>query len=482
MLEDVGAAVRVGDRLEAILRELGPEDLLDVLLEDLAGHVGRDGGGLAVQLVDLAAHVGELLLVLRLLEAIFLVGFAADAFLDLRQLGVDRPLDGEGELAALIVDFDPFLAELELGGLGVVQLGPRLAELVCETLELDRDAIARLLGRLLKEGGALGRKLLFDGRVDGSLSASEGLLAIFGDGLAAFDFDLELAANAVAQLLGDRLGHLEFGPALRATDLVGHGGIPQRIGGSVSSPEYPTRTEKFDRESTNIQAAASAWPVATIKMEFRNRPLGCLPMAHPLPTREQELDLHRRLLAGDETAARDLASFYYEPLLKHLRRTSERRVSDAQIADAASKAWMSVSKKPGSLEETKSLWGFLTFVAQRDLLNVVAKDDRRRKREKSQDSVELLPDRGIDPKKAEQQDEAAHARCEIVSIVEDGLTEGERQCLELVLAGERKTAPYAEALGMTDIPPAEREAGAKRIKDKIKARIQRARRNHDDAS
>ena len=205
-------------------------------------------------------------------------------------------------------------------------------------------------------------------------------------------------------------------------------------------------------------------------------------MAHPLPTREQEVALHYRLLAGDETAARDLANVFYEPLLAHLRKTSPRRVSDDQIAEAAFEAWSSLTKNPGNLERTKSLWKFLIHIAKCDLLNVVAKDDRRRKHEKSQQAVELLPDRGIDPKESERQEEAAQARREIVSVVEDGLTEGERRCLELHLAGERKTAPYAVALGLADRPAAEQEAATKRTKDKVKARIQRARRNHDEAS
>jgi hypothetical protein len=205
-------------------------------------------------------------------------------------------------------------------------------------------------------------------------------------------------------------------------------------------------------------------------------------MTSPLPTRDEEIELHRRLLAGDETAARDLAHFCYEPLLAHLRRTSPRRVSDDQIADAAAKAWMDVSKAPGSLEQTKSLWGFLVYVAQQDLKNVVAKVERRQRRESREKVVELLPDHGIDPEEAELQEEGRRARRDIVSIVEIGLTDAERRCLELHLAGERKTAPFAEALGLADRSAAEREAAAKRIKDKLKARIQRARRNHDDAS
>jgi hypothetical protein len=207
-------------------------------------------------------------------------------------------------------------------------------------------------------------------------------------------------------------------------------------------------------------------------------------MTSPLPTREEEIDLHRRLLAGDETAVSDLAVRYYEPLLAYLRAKSSRKLPDDVFADAATQAWMSLAKNPGSCEH--SLWGLLTYIAWLDLKNVLAKRDRRRKRENPTEHVELFPERGIDPKEAERQADVAlrvaRIRSDLLPDIEAGLTDGERQCLELLLGGERKTGPYADALGLARRPAAERKAAAKRIKDKLKSRIQRARRNHDDAT
>jgi hypothetical protein len=70
-------------------------------------------------------------------------------------------------------------------------------------------------------------------------------------------------------------------------------------------------------------------------------------------------------------------------------------------------------------------------------------------------------------------------RCEILPKVRAGLTEGEVRALELYLAGRKRTAEYAEALGITDWTPAERKAEVHRVKNKLTARIERARRKHD---
>ena len=55
-------------------------------------------------------------------------------------------------------------------------------------------------------------------------------------------------------------------------------------------------------------------------------------------------------------------------------------------------------------------------------------------------------------------------------------TPQERLVWEFMLEGERRTAVIAAAIGLGDRPPAEQEVEVKRIKDRLKARIRRARR------
>ncbi len=218
-------------------------------------------------------------------------------------------------------------------------------------------------------------------------------------------------------------------------------------------------------------------------------PVATIPPMTPtsLPTREQEQELHRRLLEGDKTASVDLAEGYYNPILDYLRRRNSRRIPEDMLVDAAAQTWISFSKNPRSYDGKGSLWAFLRMSAQRDLINVLNKETRRRRRLDPNTHVEQLPGNGkvlTDEEEAiaERDAKVDKVRRELLPIVLAGLTDGEARCLELYLAGERKTARYAEALGITDWPWAEQKLEVKRVKDKVKNRIKRARRKHDAAS
>ncbi len=56
--------------------------------------------------------------------------------------------------------------------------------------------------------------------------------------------------------------------------------------------------------------------------------------------------------------------------------------------------------------------------------------------------------------------------------------DAERRAFELMRAGERRTAVFAAALGLTDRPPAGQADEVKRVKDKIMQRLRRAWRGH----
>ena len=50
---------------------------------------------------------------------------------------------------------------------------------------------------------------------------------------------------------------------------------------------------------------------------------------------------------------------------------------------------------------------------------------------------------------------------------------GEQQFLDLMLHGERKTTIFARALGIEKLSPSAQESEVKRVKDKLKKRIER---------
>jgi hypothetical protein len=97
-------------------------------------------------------------------------------------------------------------------------------------------------------------------------------------------------------------------------------------------------------------------------------------------------------------------------------------------------------------------------------------------------SVELYPaDRKYkgtdkDPSVTLQlREQAAKADEEVLSQVRQGLSAGQQRCLKLMLQGERKTAAFAEALGIEQRSPREQRIEVKRVKDMLKQRIKRMR-------
>lgn len=196
--------------------------------------------------------------------------------------------------------------------------------------------------------------------------------------------------------------------------------------------------------------------------------------ATELPSREQEEDLHRRLLAGDKTASVDLAEAYYAALIEYLRRKNSRRLPNDQLADAVYQTWESLCKNPRTFNGSTSLWSFLCMSAHRDLKNLLAKEQRRARHENPSESVELWPDDGNVENSEDDRITLAH---EIAAYAAVGLTEPERACLTLYLDGQRKTAAFAAALGIGQEPMADQRKIVKRIKDRLIKRIERARRD-----
>jgi DNA-directed RNA polymerase specialized sigma24 family protein len=174
----------------------------------------------------------------------------------------------------------------------------------------------------------------------------------------------------------------------------------------------------------------------------------------------------------------DLADAYYEALIQYLRGRNAKHLDEAVLADAASETWMSLCKNPDSYNGTGSLWAFLKRSAQGDLQNALKKEGRRRRHEKAVAYVELFDGDGkIGEDHAE---DAARVRDKVLPLVSAGLVDEEVRCLELILARERRTARYAEALGIADRPASEQKMTVYRVKKKLMKRIERARRDHDD--
>ena len=184
-------------------------------------------------------------------------------------------------------------------------------------------------------------------------------------------------------------------------------------------------------------------------------------------------DLYQRLLAGDPTAPAELA----EAVMPSLHRMLQRKFADVDpelIADAVTDAVMALILRPDAYDPHRGGFeGYLLMSAQGDLLNSLARQRRRSQREVSVDSVEHLA-----PDPETQMEDSIGSGDDTGDLVPDTvfhLLPGpiDRQVLQLMMDGERRTHVFARVLQVSDRPESEQRRIVKRHKDRIKKKLQR---------
>jgi DNA-directed RNA polymerase specialized sigma24 family protein len=210
-----------------------------------------------------------------------------------------------------------------------------------------------------------------------------------------------------------------------------------------------------------------------------------------LPTPEDELELHRRLVEYDPVAPSDLARTFLRHLIDRVVNGNSADIDRQLCEDAAEDAIISLIKNPSSYkpERKKGLFSYLFMSAQGDLKNRLRNNPLQLVGHISLEVFELSPEAGKqlgredDPSLRMQNSEEAKLVDEtILAVVREGLTEEELQVLELMLDGEWKTAVVAQAYRVDHLPKDQQEAEVKKVKDMLKSRIKRARRNHEQSS
>jgi RNA polymerase sigma-70 factor (ECF subfamily) len=199
-----------------------------------------------------------------------------------------------------------------------------------------------------------------------------------------------------------------------------------------------------------------------------------------LPSHDEARALLVRLRLGDPTASSDLVVAYLDYLARWLRDQNP-GVSTEDCLTAAEDALLALIKKPSSYDSKRgSLLGYLRMSAAGDLKNRLRAERRHALRRAALESVELSPEEGkylrdeqADPAWRLEIQQRSMASAKVVGTLRANLSPEERRVLELMLGGERKTQAYAEVLGLLGLPAAEQKREVKRVKDRLKKRLER---------
>jgi hypothetical protein len=187
--------------------------------------------------------------------------------------------------------------------------------------------------------------------------------------------------------------------------------------------------------------------------------------------------LHARLLAGDPTASAVVAERYLTAVIEALEWAFP-KVDEVLRWTAASDAILAYVEAPGAYDPgARSLAGYLKMAARGDLLNELDRLKRRPPHENLEDHVELA---GARRNREEDTPEIEQALIDedFWDKLEAHVTDPtERAVLELMMEGERETAAFAVAMGISGLDVEEQRTEVKRMKDKVKARIRRRGRD-----
>lgn len=187
-------------------------------------------------------------------------------------------------------------------------------------------------------------------------------------------------------------------------------------------------------------------------------------------------DLHARLVRGDPTAPSDLAVRYLDPLLTSLRRAFP-RVDDQMLETKAHDLILDLGERPAQYNpDRRSLAGYLLMAARGDVRNALKSEQPRASRIVPLEDVELRPPSRNTPwlESADPADIVAEAASsERVAAVRGHFDDQEWEVVQLIGEGERRSEVFAEVLGLQSRPREERDREVKRVKDRLKKRVQR---------
>lgn len=207
------------------------------------------------------------------------------------------------------------------------------------------------------------------------------------------------------------------------------------------------------------------------------------------PSDEEAAALITRLLAQDPTAPADIALAFLPPLVKWLRDCFPRQ-DEHLCYTAAEDAILALIKRPMAYDPSRqALSVYLRMSARGDLLNLMRSEQRHRDRQTRLDGVEIPQFAGkyiwgseADPAEIVVRHEELSSIAQLPTLPDSvvaRLSAGEASALELLQQGERRTQFYAQVLGLAHLSKDEQQREVKRVKDRLKKRLERAEGNHE---
>lgn len=201
------------------------------------------------------------------------------------------------------------------------------------------------------------------------------------------------------------------------------------------------------------------------------------------PSHEAIDQAYQRLLAGEPDAPSDLIALLLEPLIATLTRSFPSLPPDL-ITDTVTDSLLRFVQDPARFNPARgSLWNYLMMDARGDLRHAWQKEHRRLQREQPFDPVAHdLPDRNSNVEEiimralAPDGIPAGQDMADLIARLRAAITHPhDWQVVRLMIAGERSTAVYAQALGIADLPPAEQRKRVKQAKDRLRVKLKRLR-------
>jgi DNA-directed RNA polymerase specialized sigma24 family protein len=203
-------------------------------------------------------------------------------------------------------------------------------------------------------------------------------------------------------------------------------------------------------------------------------------MRHEEPSPDWQSDIYQRIITRDPIAFPQLC----EEALPHLVNTLKRenpQVDDHLVETVVHDLLMSFDAHPQVYDHSKAtLFTYFRMAARDDLKNALDKQQRREQRliELDQHSVELnASSRYIEQEYFDVADWLKEftdrSPKDVIAELLKEFDPVEQRALQLMLEGVRDTAQYAEILDIADLDNASQTREVKRLKDRIKKRIQR---------